>query len=74
MSFPDLTDGTVRLADHVRDGDRETFTVVRDGAAVGTVELHHVGAGTGRLVWRLGKRTAVVAAPPGPCACSPTGR
>ncbi|WP_235737543.1 NUDIX hydrolase [Nocardioides alcanivorans] len=55
MSFPDLTDGTVRLADHVRDGDRETFTVVRDGAAVGTVELHHVGAGTGRLVWRLGE-------------------
>lgn len=53
MASPDLTDGTVRLSDHRRTGDLETFTIVRDGAEVGSVELRHLGAGTGRLRWQL---------------------
>ncbi len=53
MSSPDLTDGTVVLTEHVRDDAEEHFTVERDGAAVGTVTLRRVGAGTGRLTWQL---------------------
>lgn len=53
MATPELTDGDVRLTEHHRDGDLETFTIVRGGTRVGTVELLHVGAGTGRLRWHL---------------------
>lgn len=53
MATPELTDGAVRLTDHHRTGEVETFTIVRDGTRVGTLELLHVGAGTGRLRWQL---------------------